>query len=73
MLLRQVTLISPFVGRILDWYKKNGLDAESVDPGVKRVREVLTLAAVYAAKHNCKVCSQDAYIGKKEGEMQCNF
>jgi transaldolase len=37
----QATLISPFVGRILDWYKKNGdfsADAPpSEDPGVKSV------------------------------------
>jgi len=39
----KVTLISPFVGRILDWYKKNE-NKESYppdeDPGVKSVREI---------------------------------
>jgi transaldolase len=38
-----VTLISPFVGRILDWYKKEkGVDYISAgqDPGVQSVREI---------------------------------
>ena len=38
-----VTLISPFVGRILDWYKKS-LGVESIprteDPGVKSVSHI---------------------------------
>lgn len=36
-----VTLISPFVGRILDWFKKNKPDADysgASDPGVKSVQ-----------------------------------
>ncbi|MBP8944868.1 MAG: transaldolase [Paludibacteraceae bacterium] len=35
----RVTLISPFVGRILDWYKKEGFsfNSPSEDPGVKSV------------------------------------
>jgi len=39
----KVTLISPFVGRILDWYKKNeGKESypPDEDPGVKSVREI---------------------------------
>ncbi|MFY7842853.1 MAG: transaldolase [Rhabdochlamydiaceae bacterium] len=38
----KVTLISPFVGRILDWYKKNyNKDYEAhEDPGVKSVKEI---------------------------------
>ena len=38
----KVTLISPFVGRILDWYKKDtGKDfAPSEDPGIKSVGEI---------------------------------
>jgi transaldolase len=38
----KVTLISPFVGRILDWYKKDtGKDyAPAEDPGVKSVTEI---------------------------------
>lgn len=39
-----VKLISPFVGRILDWYRKNtGRDyAPAEDPGVLSVREIYT-------------------------------
>jgi len=38
----KATLISPFVGRILDWYKKNtGKDyASAEDPGVQSVRAI---------------------------------
>jgi transaldolase len=38
----EVTLVSPFVGRILDWHKgKTGLDyASQDDPGVKSVAEI---------------------------------
>lgn len=38
------TLISPFVGRIFDWYKKNGKAdfIPSEDPGVLSVREIYT-------------------------------
>jgi transaldolase len=39
----KATLISPFVGRILDWYKKNENFASPVasdDPGVKSVAEI---------------------------------
>lgn len=39
----KATLISPFVGRILDWYKKNegkGGYAPAEDPGVKSVTEI---------------------------------
>lgn len=37
-------LISPFVGRILDWYKANGAEVASAaeDPGVISVREIFT-------------------------------
>lgn len=38
-----VTLISPFVGRIYDWYQKKSPDrpiASQSDPGVKSVREI---------------------------------
>jgi len=38
-----VTLISPFVGRILDWYKANQADVDfsgDNDPGVKSVTEI---------------------------------
>ncbi len=39
----KVTLISPFVGRIYDWYKKNGGGAEipaDKDPGVESVTKI---------------------------------
>ncbi|MDZ7870583.1 MAG: transaldolase [Rheinheimera sp.] len=39
----KVTLISPFVGRILDWYKKQQPDADfsgELDPGVQSVRQI---------------------------------
>lgn len=39
----QVTLISPFVGRILDWYKKNKPDGDyagAKDPGVQSVTKI---------------------------------
>ena len=40
----RVTLISPFVGRILDWHKaKTGKDfAPAEDPGVRSVQEIYT-------------------------------
>ncbi len=41
----KATLISPFVGRILDWYKKNeGVQSypPAQDPGVKSVQEIYT-------------------------------
>lgn len=47
------TLISPFVGRILDWYKKNeGVEqyAPAEDPGVKSVTEIYN----YFKKYNFK-------------------
>ncbi|OQO04408.1 Transaldolase [Cryoendolithus antarcticus] len=45
-------LISPFVGRILDWYKANTkqeYDAQS-DPGVKSVREIFNYYKKYGYK-----------------------
>ncbi|HVJ94293.1 MAG TPA: transaldolase [Labilithrix sp.] len=47
-----VTLISPFVGRILDWYKKNtGRDyAPNEDPGVQSVTSIYE----YYKKHGYK-------------------
>lgn len=45
-------LISPFVGRILDWYKKNtGKDyAPAEDPGVQSVREIYAYYKNYGFK-----------------------
>jgi len=48
-----VTLISPFVGRILDWYKKNsGLTdiPAAEDPGVKSVKEIYGYYKKYGYK-----------------------
>lgn len=52
-----VKLISPFVGRIYDWYKKSGGDkwdeaanAGANDPGVKSVREIYN----YYKRHGIK-------------------
>lgn len=47
-----VTLISPFVGRILDWYKKDtGLDyAPSEDPGVLSVTQIYNYYKKYGYK-----------------------
>ena len=43
-----VRLISPFVGRILDWHKtQKGFDAAALDPGVKSVRAIYN----YYKKH----------------------
>ena len=48
-----VTLISPFVGRILDWYLKNERNGKpyppAEDPGVKSVIRIYK----YFKKHNC--------------------
>ena len=47
-----VTLISPFVGRILDWYKKDtGKDYQGADdPGVKSVTQDLQLLQEFGYK-----------------------
>lgn len=47
-----VFLISPFVGRITDWYRnKTGLDyAAADDPGVKSVREIYNYYKVHGAR-----------------------
>jgi len=48
----EVTLISPFVGRIMDWYKASeGVDgfAPEDDPGVKSVTSIYN----YYKKHDC--------------------
>ncbi|KAF9219102.1 transaldolase [Gyrodon lividus] len=47
-----VTLISPFVGRILDWYKKaTGQDYEGDDdPGVKSVKKIFNYFKQHAYK-----------------------
>lgn len=47
-----VTLISPFVGRVLDWHKKNGLVVNHIDedPGVQLVREIYAHYKKYGYK-----------------------
>src|SRR5277367_266846 len=49
----QVTLISPFVGRIYDWYKKEGGGAEippDKDPGVESVTRIYNYYKKYGYK-----------------------
>ncbi|EKM53277.1 uncharacterized protein PHACADRAFT_259510 [Phanerochaete carnosa HHB-10118-sp] len=48
-----VTLISPFVGRILDWYKKNQPSPDYVgdnDPGVQSVKKIFNYYKQYGYK-----------------------
>ncbi|KAI5948884.1 TAL1 [Candida theae] len=48
----QVTLISPFVGRILDWYKASTGETYTAetDPGVKSVKEIYNYYKKYGYK-----------------------
>lgn len=49
----KVTLISPFVGRILDWHKKDSPDEDFMgakDPGVKSVSEIYNYYKKYDIK-----------------------
>ncbi|CAG8758970.1 4400_t:CDS:2, partial [Racocetra fulgida] len=62
-----VTLISPFVGRILDWYKKNTgqtYDAKS-DPGVKSVTRIYK----YYKQHGYKTIVMGASF-RNTGEIE---
>ena len=63
----KATLISPFVGRILDWYKKNekpeGYPPEE-DPGVKSVRQIYH----YYKKFNYKTVVMGASF-RNSGEI----
>jgi transaldolase len=59
------TLISPFVGRILDWYKKHdGVDGypPQEDPGVKSVTDIYN----YFKKHDHKTVVMGASFRNKE-------
>jgi transaldolase len=50
----KITLISPFVGRILDWYKKaEGVDQYPIekDPGVLSVKKFITTTSNTAFQH----------------------
>lgn len=62
-----VTLISPFVGRILDWYKKNtGKNYEGdEDPGVQSVKKIFT----YYKQHGYKTIVMGASF-RNTGEIK---
>jgi len=63
-----VTLISPFVGRILDWYKKNqpGKDYEGDnDPGVQSVKKIFN----YYKQHGYKTIVMGASF-RNAGEIK---
>jgi transaldolase len=62
-----VTLISPFVGRILDWYKKNtGKNYEGdEDPGVQSVKKIFN----YYKQHNYKTIVMGASF-RNVGEIR---
>ncbi|KAF5393376.1 hypothetical protein D9757_000717 [Collybiopsis confluens] len=62
-----VTLISPFVGRILDWYKKStGKNYEGdEDPGVKSVKTIFN----YYKQHNYKTIVMGASF-RNVGEIK---
>jgi len=70
----QVTLISPFVGRILDWYKKStGKDySGDEDPGVQSVKKIFN----YYKQHNYKTIVMGASfrnIGEIKALSGCDF
>ncbi|KAG8857245.1 sedoheptulose-7-phosphate:D-glyceraldehyde-3- phosphate transaldolase [Tulasnella sp. 330] len=70
----QVTLISPFVGRILDWYKKHtGKDySGDEDPGVQSVKKIFN----YYKQHNYKTIVMGASfrnIGEIKALSGCDF
>jgi transaldolase len=62
-----VTLISPFVGRILDWYKKStGKDYQGdEDPGVQSVKKIFK----YYKQHNYKTIVMGASF-RNTGEIK---
>ncbi|TFK87609.1 transaldolase [Polyporus arcularius HHB13444] len=63
-----VTLISPFVGRILDWYKKNKPGKDYVgdeDPGVQSVKKIFN----YYKQHNYKTIVMGASF-RNSGEIK---
>ncbi|KAF5339787.1 hypothetical protein D9611_009034 [Ephemerocybe angulata] len=69
-----VTLISPFVGRILDWYKKNtGKDYQGdEDPGVQSVKKIFN----YYKQHHYKTIVMGASfrnIGEIKALAGCDF
>lgn len=61
-----VTLISPFVGRILDWYKKNKPDGDyagAKDPGVQSVTKIYQ----YYKVRPCDSCRSEAAVVESAG------
>ncbi|CAR25348.1 Transaldolase [Lachancea thermotolerans] len=62
-----VTLISPFVGRILDWYKNNTKEeyTSETDPGVKSVKKIYN----YYKKHGYKTIVMGASF-RNVGEIK---
>ncbi len=65
----QATLVSPFVGRILDWYKKaEGVDMypPEKDPGVKSVTQIYN----YFKKFNYKTQVMGASFRNKEEVLE---
>ncbi|KAJ3523816.1 hypothetical protein NMY22_g11271 [Coprinellus aureogranulatus] len=63
-----VTLISPFVGRILDWYKKKNPNANyegDEDPGVQSVKKIFN----YYKQHNYKTIVMGASF-RNVGEIK---
>ncbi|OCF33198.1 transaldolase [Kwoniella heveanensis BCC8398] len=70
-----VTLISPFVGRILDWYKKQNLDenyTSETDPGVKSVQNIFN----YYKQHGYKTIVMGASfrnIGEITALAGCDY
>ncbi|WVF66267.1 transaldolase [Kwoniella sp. CBS 6097] len=70
-----VTLISPFVGRILDWYKKQNPDenyTSETDPGVKSVQNIFN----YYKQHGYKTIVMGASfrnIGEITALAGCDF
>lgn len=65
-----VTLISPFVGRILDWYKKNkpndGPYEGDSDPGVKSVKKIFN----YYKQHGYKTIVMGASFRNVSSSFQ---
>ena len=64
-----VTLISPFVGRILDWHKKNrglSLHSPAEDPGVQSVTRIFH----YYKQHNYNTIIMGASFRNKEEVLE---
>lgn len=67
-----VTLISPFVGRILDWYKKNKPEGQydgEKDPGVVSVAKIYN----YYKIHGYKTIVMGASFRNVSLSFSCSF